>query len=331
MKLSDLTIVVCCNKKDFFLAKICIASIRYFYPKINIELVKDAGNGRFNTNDLEKYFNVRVTDLGIPKMGWSGAKFHYLYKNSKGKKVLILDADIVFTGPFLERLLPVIESNDYVVSVEEQADPNANWVKEIYFDIDVIKSAYPAYVYPGFFFNAGQIFLTVGSIDEDVLNKFFNKNVFPFWINQRVFPLVDQSVYNYLLPTLQRKNKITLGTEKFMLWGNCKEVLEISLNSVKGKTLELGLIHWAGCTRNEYLAKMVRSDILIFFEKKYYSKLPGGILKRFFKNTIAISYYTGKNIYKSLLKIIVGMLKMTSKSLVRIKFLKKLPNTWPNV
>ena len=123
MQLNDLTIVVCCNKRDFFFAKICIASIRYYYPEIAIELVKDAGNGNFDTKDMENVFNVKLIDLGIKKLGWSGAKFHYLYQMPKGKKVLLLDADIVFTGPFLERMKELYMNNDYVVSAEFNQNP----------------------------------------------------------------------------------------------------------------------------------------------------------------------------------------------------------------
>lgn len=152
MVVNDLSIVVCCNKKDFFLARICIASIRYYYPDINIELIKDSGNGIFNTKEIEKYLKVNVVDLGIKKMGWSGAKFHYLYQEGmKGKKVLILDADIVFIGPFLERLLPSIDLNDYVVSIEEQNNPYEGWVKNIYFDVEQVQNTYPNYKYPGYF------------------------------------------------------------------------------------------------------------------------------------------------------------------------------------
>ncbi|MEO6674184.1 MAG: hypothetical protein ABIN93_12195, partial [Ginsengibacter sp.] len=201
MNINELTIVVCCNKNDFFFARICIASIRYYYPSINIELIKDPGNGQFNSRELEKCFDVKVRDLGIKRLGWSGAKFHYLYQPEKGKKVLILDADIVFIGPFLKRLLPSIESNDYVVSMEKEENPKADWVRKIYFDIEAIQTAYPSYIYPGYFFNAGQIFLTLGSIKEKKLNEFFNVKEYPFWKNKELFPLVDQSVYNYLLPT----------------------------------------------------------------------------------------------------------------------------------
>jgi hypothetical protein len=65
MQINDLTIVVCCNKKDFFFARICIASIRYYYPDINIELIKDPGNGKFNSGELEKYFNVIDVELNV--------------------------------------------------------------------------------------------------------------------------------------------------------------------------------------------------------------------------------------------------------------------------
>ncbi len=302
MVLSDLTVVVCCNRKDVYLAKICIASIRYYYPDINIELVKDNGNGVFNTGDLEKYFNVLVVDLGLPKLGWSGAKFHYLYQKPVGKKILILDADIVFIGPFLERLLPLISINDYVVSSEETAFPNAEWVKNIYFDIDAIKEAYPSYNYPGYFFNAGQIFLTLGAVDKSLLAEFFNPAKYPFWQKSQLFPLVDQSVYNYLLPTLAAAQKIKLGKENFMIWAGGNELLNIALQDVIDKKLEQGLVHWAGCLRFSYVSQMVRGDILIQFEDFYYSRICFGLLKKNTRRVTAFLDFSLRNIYRKRIK-----------------------------
>lgn len=280
MKIEELTIVVCCNKKDFFFAKICIASIRYYYPEIAVELVKDEGNGKFNTNDLVKYFQVKIVDLGIKKMGWSGAKFHYLFKHPIAKKVLILDADIVLIGPFLERLLPVISHYDYVVSGEKELNPSAEWVKNVYFDHAKIHSAYPSYSYPGYFFNAGQVFLTTGVIPLEVLRNFFNPEQFPFWTKMDLFPLVDQSVYNYLLPVLHKEGKLKLKDENYMIWGLSEECMSVSLEGVQNKSLLSGLIHWAGCDRFQFVKKMTRGDILIFFESEYYRKIPIGFLKQ---------------------------------------------------
>ena len=298
MVINDLTVVVCCNKKDVSFARICIASIRYYYPGINIELIKDPGNGIFDTRAIEKYFNVQAVDLGIKKMGWSGAKFHYLYQQEKkGKKILILDADIVFTGPFLERMLPAAAFNDYVVSIEENELSNKEWVRNTYFDIDAIQAAYPSYQYPGYFFNAGQIFLTLGSISENVLNEFFDAKTYPFWQKSKLFPLVDQSVYNYLLPTLHAENKLKLGREKFMLWAGSNDVLKLSLEEIKNRTVESGVIHWAGCVRIHYVAKMLRGDILAFFEDYYYSCINRGRGIQLKNKIIPVLMYYVKQVY----------------------------------
>ena len=299
MELSDLTIVVCCNKKDFFLAKICIASIRYYYPDIAIELVKDPGNGNFNSHKLEKYFKVKVVDFGLPKLGWSGAKFHYLYQGPIGKKILILDADIVFIGPFLERLLPQVSKNDYVISIEENDISNKEWVRNTYFDLDAIQTAYPSYQYPGFFFNAGQVFLTLGAIDKQVIKEFFNPVEYPFWQKSRLFPLVDQSVYNYLLPTLAKEQQIKLGKEKFMVWAGSEQFLDMDFKNVMDKKNEQGLVHWAGCLRFAFVSQMIRGDILSFFENYYLSQIKDvKIPYMIYKIVPAFKYYLKQFYYK---------------------------------
>jgi len=298
--ITDLTVVVCCNRKDAYLAKICIASIRYYYPDITIELVKDPGNGAFNTSDLESCFNVQVVDFGIPKFGWSGAKFHYLYQKKAGKKILMLDADIVFIGPFLERLLPQIEYNDYVVSIEENDISNKEWVRNTYFDLDAIQAAYPLYQYPGYFFNAGQIFLTLGAIDKGLIAEFFNPDQYPFWQKSKLFPLVDQSVYNYLLPTMAAEQKLKLGKEKFMIWAGSNDFLNITLQDVIDKKIEQGLVHWAGCLRFPYVSQMKRGDILSFFESYFYSHIKMGKFIYIIHKVVPASEYYLKQVYYKL-------------------------------
>lgn len=75
MRIEDLTVVVCCNKDDYYFARICIASVRYFYPDIAIELVKDTGKGDFDTNETEKHFGVLNVDLGVKK--WDGLLLNF--------------------------------------------------------------------------------------------------------------------------------------------------------------------------------------------------------------------------------------------------------------
>ena len=186
---------------------------------------------------------------------------------------------IVFLGPFLEDILPLFEKADYVISKETEPNPYANWVKDTYFDVKKINLAYPDYKYPGFFFNAGQIFVTVGAIKEEKLNQFFDKDVYPYWKKNDLFPLVDQSVYNYLLPSLSSSGQLVLETASFMVWANTELVNQLSLDDIKNGAIKIGLIHWAGCYRDPSLSKMKGNDILKFFEKHYYSKIFIGNIK----------------------------------------------------
>jgi hypothetical protein len=88
--------------------------------------------------------------------------------------------------------------------------------------------------------------------------------------------MVDQSVYNYLLPVLESKNKIRLGKENFMIWAKSQNACEISLKQISEASLQSGLVHWAGCDRIPNVSKMLQGHILVYFEKYYYSCLRSG-------------------------------------------------------
>ena len=299
MKISDLNIIVCSNKSDYFLTFICIASIRYFYPDIKIYLVKDLINGHFDTSLLEKKLCVESLDFGIKKMGWSAAKFHLHYNFPINQKLLVLDSDIVFVSPFLEGVLESFDKYDYIINAEYESDPYASWVKDVYFDVKAIEETYPEYKYPGYFFNAGQIFLTTGSVPINIFNLHFDHTSYPYWINSKLFPLVDQSVYNYLLPTLHRGGSIKLGEFNFMVWANSGMANNIKLFEVLNKTCEKGLIHWAGCTRSPFLSLMLNKEILQYFQSYYYHLTNQNLFQKHFDLTkIKIDYILGKVIMK---------------------------------
>ena len=66
-------------KFDFQQAKICIASIRYWYPQIPILLIKDHGMGAFDTNTVEKVWNVNIFDTQKKQFGWGYGKLEPLF------------------------------------------------------------------------------------------------------------------------------------------------------------------------------------------------------------------------------------------------------------
>lgn len=291
----NLKIVVAVNKKDLWFCRICVASIRYYYPEIAIYLLKDELNGAFSTTEIELNWNVKVFDLHQKKFGWAASKTFFLLQAPVGEQFLILDSDIVFAGPFLERIIENNTSNDIVVSADYCNNPYANWISNIYFDVKAIQNYDSNYHYPGFFFNTGQLFIKGGTVKESDLNGLFDSQNFPYWTNQALFPLVDQSVYNYVFPLLSQSGKLKLGEDQFMIWSDDIRASVITVESLKNRSNLDGLIHWAGSFRNPVITKMKNSQLLFFFEQFYYSRIKGGnLLRHTRKIRPACQLYLGK-------------------------------------
>jgi hypothetical protein len=53
----------------------------------------------------------------------------------------------------------------------------------------------------------------------------------------------------------------------------------LDLASIAARTAPGQVIHWAGM-KNVFLSRIASADLLLFFEKHYYSKMPGGAFRR---------------------------------------------------
>lgn len=274
-------IAIFCHKKDFFLAQILVASIRYYYPDVEIYLCKDLLSGKFDTSGMEKFWAVKILDLGIDKFGWSAAKMHfYLSDELKGKKVLLLDSDIIFTGRVLDRLVPLAMESDVVVSDEYHFGNEGEWLKKQYYDIDVVQKMHPDFRLPGYYFNCGQLIARSRLFTPDEVQQVFDKDKFPFWLNRRDFPLVDQGILNYLLPYKEQKNEIKIAKNRFYIWIDSDEARAMDFNGVMDGEKYPYMIHWAGNERIPYTYGMGRGDLLAYFQKLYFDKIPLGRIKR---------------------------------------------------
>jgi lipopolysaccharide biosynthesis glycosyltransferase len=299
-------IIICCNKNDFFLTRICVASIRYYYPDVDIFLVKDFLNGPFSSTELERAMNVKILDLGPRKFGWSAAKMYLLLGNQfPGEKLLSLDSDIIFAGRFLEKISQDAKGFDFVVNKEPNDDPYSEFVTKHYYDFKYLNKIDPAFQFPGYFFNGGQMIITTGKLKQSEVIDYFELDSFPYWKQLDKMPFVDQSLLNYMLPKKEQNGEMKILKTKFMLWSESMEVKELDIDQVKKGEKYLYLIHWAGALRIPYINKMTRADLLVFFEDFYYSNVPLGNLKKIKRKTLAASDYFLRLFYRNTIKKII--------------------------
>ena len=75
-------IAIACFRKDLNLLRPCVASIRYWYPEVEIFLIKDYKKGDFSTKEIERAFDVKVFPTKRKVFGWPWSKlFHFLHIN----------------------------------------------------------------------------------------------------------------------------------------------------------------------------------------------------------------------------------------------------------
>jgi hypothetical protein len=268
---NEISIVVFANAKDYFFTKICIASIRYFYPDIEISLVKDELNGKFSTRTLEKRFNVKKIRLSQRYFGWAAAKIHFLVERNENKKYLCLDSDIIFAGLVLNNFNNI--EADVIVSPDFCEKPIPKEIEKNYFNLSEIENEYQNYEYPGYFFNAGQTLINPSKFSNLDFVELFNAKKYPYYLSTEVFPLVDQSILNYLFPKLNNEGRIKLIGIEFMKW-SVNYFLNPNSNSIEIlENKENFLIHYAGDHRVIHLDQMKGSVLLKFYQNCFFARL----------------------------------------------------------
>jgi len=281
-----LDIYIPCHRGDYFFTKICVASIRYYYPDVSIFLVKDEVNGAFSTKDLEEYFQVKIAELGRKQFGWTSSKvLLWTSKTIPRRKIFILDSDTVFVGRVLDQFAQILSRSDcdIIVSPEYKHRPDQPDFAKYYYDFGFFKKRYRNLSFPGFTFNTGTMVITPGIISEKMIRGYFHPARFPFWtkLAKEHLPLRDQSLLNLLVAGGWKEHRILFAKRRFMYWFRDPEV-----NNLNISTLQQGhcrfIIHWAGAKRSTFLPAMERGWILSFFQFQYFKRLQHGNL-RFFK------------------------------------------------
>lgn len=269
-------IIIGTYKGDFWLTKICVASIRYWYPEIPIYIYKDLARGDFKTAQLQQYWNVKIIELEQKTFGSPLSKLFVNFL-SPSQKYLVIDSDIIFLGKVLEKLEEY--DHDFIVDKCTIPDNTTTWFKNTYYSAKRLEQIDPEFNYPGYVFNGGQVVVTTGKINKEDVEPFIHLKERVKTKDPETFSNFDQGIYNYLLPKLESKGRITLGATSFMIWGEKTYVSAIKIQDVLDKKSSPYLVHWAG-TMKPILRKVDGGMLLQYFEKQYYSKIRFGFFKR---------------------------------------------------
>jgi len=263
-------IVISCYRFDVDLTRVCVASIRFWYPHIPIWLLKDRHYGDFDTREIEKYWNVQVYPGRQKTLGWGFGKLE-LTTESPLRRLLLLDSDIVFAGRVIERLERFEE--DLIVDKE---DFDATAVEVQFFPLDKLRQLDPEFAFPDYGFNTGQIVATTGRLsnrDFDGLLDWRTRTV----KHPEVFKKGEQGLFNYVALRKVQHGELTIHREPFMVWpGEATRTKHIRLEDLNSEGRLQQVIHWAGLGWGKALEEMPRPEILLHFEDIYYGRVPLG-------------------------------------------------------
>jgi hypothetical protein len=274
-------VVISCYKHDVSLTRLCVASIRLWYPDLAIWLLKDRQQGDFCTREIERHWRTRVYPSNRRAQGWGFGKLEAM-TDLPERRLLFIDSDIVFAGPVIDRLEAFHE--DVVVDKAEWSDSE---IETQFFSLDRLSELDKTFKFPGWGFNGGQIIATTGCLRREDLDPYFDWDA---RVVKRpdVFKMGDQGLTNYIVQRKVQDGLLSLRREPFMVWPgkptNVEHVRVADLTRGRGRP---ELIHWAGLRWGRQITEMPRSDILLHFEDLYYSSVPRGGLIRVWRRCAA--------------------------------------------
>ena len=254
------------HRYDLAFTRICIASIRYWYPSIPISLIVDYSNGSFHIGDMAQKWGVEVLDTQKRKYGWGFGKFEPLFLKGN-ERFLVLDADTVLTGKILEKL--ETSKADFVVDAEIQ---NNSEFEKLYYKIAEVEQLFADFKYPGYSFNTGQWVGRTGIISEKDFDQLIEWGVSPRLKHPTIFKQADQGLFNFILQRKQQRREICVDRMEMMLWPGEALKYPVSVREIRSRnSVNPFIIRWAGIKFNRSSA-FPNLEIALFYEDYFFSK-----------------------------------------------------------
>jgi lipopolysaccharide biosynthesis glycosyltransferase len=264
------------HKADWRFTQCCVASIRHWYPKIPITLIKDESGGDYSTEQLETYWNVDCFRTPRKLFGFGFGKLEPLFLPAK-ERCLILDSDIVFVG----RVLDTLENYDEDFIVADGTSPPEEQPLH-YYNIGKLNELDADFQNSNFTFNSGQIVATTGILKRADFEPVIDFSEPPSLRYPAIFAPSEQGVLNYVLLKKFQQGKISLRRVPFMWWAGWLDEKAVNVRSLKKDSPHPFLVHWAGPEKKHSTCTFdtIRNGHLLrHFESVYYSRIRNGPLE----------------------------------------------------
>jgi hypothetical protein len=259
-------IYVLCHAGDLWLAKISVASVRYWYPDMPVTLIKDRTQGDFNTAEMERCWNIPSIVLANDRCGLGFAKIELLVRRGR-ERFLVIDADTVMCGPVLRQLEPF--TDDFIVPGRPVDNPGEVSFRNIYFDLDRLLACDPEFRFPGYAFNTGVFVGTSGILTRHVFEPHLSWSSPIRLKTPEIFSCADQGLLNYVLMKLAAGGLLSVRSSDFMIWGFSDEAKRLSIDSITERRGYNAILHYAGA-KPRSIIEFPAAEILLHFDRLYH-------------------------------------------------------------
>lgn len=220
-------------------------------------------------------WNVELASFPTGNYGWGYVKLEPLFSPAE-HRFLVVDSDTIFLGPVLDAFRDSCES--FIVDDERLEE---NEVKRLYYDWKNLRAIDAQVQPPRFVFNSGQWFGTSGLISRADFSPWIMWQMPRVLRHPQYFKQGEQGILNYVLNQRSQDGSIVVKRQKLMRWAG-HDLSFIRLDEVTNRNSpRREILHWAGY-KSPRLRLLPRADLLMFFEKQYYSRHPRGESARAF-------------------------------------------------
>ena len=269
------SVCILCTARDLWLARIAVASVRYWSPEIPITLVKDPVYGRFHTDEVERAWGVSSTDTLAQPCGWGFGKVELLFR-FPGRRLLILDADTILCGD----VLAVLDDSDadFVVSVEQVEADRFDELQPYYYRFDAVRELDPQFSRPRSLFHSGNFVATSGVLRREDFDPWLSwSSPVELRYPDRFHP-GDQGVLNYVVDGSERRGCVTVDRRHFTILASSPALSRIRLDAIRRRVSEPFVVHYNG-RKPALLMNFPRRELLGFFERHYYSRVRSPLIE----------------------------------------------------